>query len=272
MSLTGNNYVTSGNFGWRISETEASITNEVSRTQYINGVVSGFDSYESESFSESEITVAGTKAYQYDMNATISGQELKFTLVLFDYSNGIGSLYMSTLIDSDKDYSKEFENILSSINISDEVLEAQAQAQAAAEAQAIADAQINDATKIVLGRAITIGDYVVTVQSIGKGTDYEGNNILVINYDFTNNSDTEQMASFAVNFTAYQNGIETDSFLISDDIDLGIGQKKIKPGTTITGVQTGAVLEDDSVLTIELDELISFDEVVFTIEVDPASL
>ncbi len=253
-------------------ETEASITNEVSRTQYINGVVSGFDSYESESFSESEITVAGTKAYQYDMNATISGQELKFTLVLFDYSNGIGSLYMSTLIDSDKDYSKEFENILSSINISDEVLEAQAQAQAAAEAPAIADAQINDATKIVLGRAITIGDYVVTVQSIGKGTDYEGNNILVINYDFTNNSDTEQMASFAVNFTAYQNGIETDSFLISDDIDLGIGQKKIKPGTTITGVQTGAVLEDDSVLTIELDELISFDEVVFTIEVDPASL
>ena len=109
-------------------------------------------------------------------------------------------------------------------------------------------------------------------QSIGKGTDYEGNNILVINYDFTNNSDTEQMASFAVNFTAYQNGIETDSFLMSDDIDLGIGQKKIKPGTTITGVQTGAVLEDDSVLTIELDELISFDDLVFTIEVDPTSL
>ena len=251
-------------------KSDGSFTNEESRLQFINGVISGFDSYESESISESEITVAGARAYQYDMNATISGQEYKFTLVLFDYFNGLTSLYMGTLRDSDKDYSKEFENILSSINISDEVLEAQAQA--AAEAQAIADAQINDATKIVLGRAITIGDYVVTVQSIGKGTDYEGNNILVINYDFTNNSDTEQMASFAVNFTAYQNGIETDSFLMSDDIDLGIGQKKIKPGTTITGVQTGAVLEDDSVLTIELDELISFDEVVFTIEVDPASL
>ena len=252
-------------------KSDGSFTNEESRLQFINGVISGFDSYESESISESEITVAGARAYQYDMNATISGQEYKFTLVLFDYFNGLTSLYMGTLRDSDKDYSKEFENILSSISISDEFLEAQAQAQEAAEAQAIADAQINDETKIVLGRPITIGDYEVTVQSIGKGTDYEGNSILVINYDFTNNSNREQMASFAVNFTAYQNGIETDSFLMSDDIDLGIGQKKIKPGTTITGVQTGAVLGDDSVLTIELDELISFDDLVFTIEVDPTS-
>ena len=252
-------------------KSDGSFTNEASRLQFINGVISGFDSYESESISESEITVAGARAYQYDMNATISGQEYKFTLVLFDYFNGLTSLYMGTLRDSDKDYSKEFENILSSINVSDEAVEAQAQAQAEAEAQAIADAQINDETKIVLGRPITIGDYEVTVQSIGKGTDYEGNSILVINYDFTNNSNREQMASFAVNFTAYQNGIESDSFLLSDDVDLGIGQKKIKPGTTITGVQKGVLLADDSVVTIELEELISFDGVVFTIEVDPTS-
>lgn len=252
-------------------KSDGSFTNEESRLQFINGVISGFDSYESESISESEITVAGARAYQYDMNATISGQEYKFTLVLFDYFNGLTSLYMGTLRDSDKDYSKEFENILSSISISDEFLEAQAQAQEAAEAQAIADAQINDETKIVLGRPIAIGDYEVTVQSIGKGTDYEGNSILVINYDFTNNSNREQMASFAVNFTAYQNGIESDSFLLSDDVDLGIGQKKIKPGTTITGVQTGAALVDDSLVTIELEELISFDGVAFTIEVDPTS-
>ena len=242
-------------------KSDGSFTNEESRLQFINGVISGFDSYESESISESEITVAGARAYQYDMNATISGQEYKFTLVLFDYFNGLTSLYMGTLRGSDKDYSKEFENILSSISISDEFLEA----------QAIADAQINDETKIVLGRPITIGDYEVTVQSIGKGTDYEGNSILVINYDFTNNSNREQMASFAVNFTAYQNGIESDSFLLSDDVDLGIGQKKIKPGTTITGVQTGAALVDDSLVTIELEELISFDGVAFTIEVDPTS-
>ena len=56
-----------------------------------------------------------------------------------------------------------------------------------------------------------------------------------------------------------------------DDVDLGIGQKKIKPGTTITGVQTGAALVDDSLVTIELEELISFDGVAFTIEVDPTS-
>ena len=248
-------------------EATGSITDDYSRKTYIEGISSTMENFEL--ISESEIAVAGTRAYRHEINSVLAGKEYETSIVTFDYNNGYMSFWMATLKESGKDFSKEFENILSSINISDEVLEAQAQA--AAEAQAIADAQINDATKIVLGRAITIGDYVVTVQSIGKGTDYEGNNILVINYDFTNNSDTEQMASFAVNFTAYQNGIETDSFLMSDDIDLGIGQKKIKPGTTITGVQTGAVLEDDSVLTIELDELISFDDLVFTIEVDPTS-
>ncbi len=252
------------------TELNSSITNDLTRQEFMDSFSSDWENFEL--ISETEITVASTKAYHHEMNLTASGNAFEASMVTFDYNNGIISLFMATQKESGKDYSKEFENILSSINISDEVIEVQAEAQAAAEAQAIADAQINDETKIVLGRPITIGDYVVTVQSIGKGTDYEGNNIIVINYDFTNNSDTEQMASFAVNFTAYQNGIETDSFLISDDIDLGIGQKRIKPGTTITGVQTGAVLEDDSVLTIELDELISFDEVVFTIEVDPASL
>ena len=263
-------YPTSGMLMVNYTEMNDSITDDVTRQGFIDNFSSEWESFEL--ISESEITLAGTKAYRHEINVVTSGKDFKGSLVTFDHYNGTIYFLMITLKESGKDYSKEFENILSSINISDGVLEAQAAAQVAAEAQAIADAQINDATKIVLGRAITIGDYVVTVQSIGKGTDYEGNNILVINYDFTNNSDTEQMASFAVNFTAYQNGIETDSFLISDDIDLGIGQKKIKPGTTITGVQTGAVLEDDSVLTIELDELISFDDLVFTIEVDPASL
>ena len=250
-------------------EATGSITDEYARKTFIEGISSTMEDFEL--ISESEIAVAGTRAYRHEINSVLAGKEYEISIVTFDYINGYISFSMTKLKESDEDNSKEFENILSSISISDEFLEAQAQAQEAAEAQAIADAQINDETKIVLGRPITIGDYEVTVQSIGKGTDYEGNSILVINYDFTNNSNREQMASFAVNFTAYQNGIESDSFLLSDDVDLGIGQKKIKPGTTITGVQTGAALVDDSLVTIELEELISFDGVAFTIEVDPTS-
>ncbi|UJF15964.1 hypothetical protein LZ578_02120 [Jeotgalibaca sp. MA1X17-3] len=52
-----------------------------------------------------------------------------------------------------------------------------------------------------------------------------------------------------------------------DDVDLGISPKK--PGTIITGVQKRALRENDSVVTIKLEQLISFNEVFFRIEANP---
>lgn len=236
------------------SETGASITDDARRQEFIDGVSGSFDNFELKS--ESEIIIENTGAYRHEINMELNGDNYNGSIVLFDYQNGIISLMIATLAESDKNYDNEFEYILNSIQFSDEV-------------EVVDNAS---ETEIKLGKLITIGDYEVTVQSIEKDVDYTGNDILVITYDFKNNNDDEQMASFAVNFTAYQNGIELDRSIMSDDVDLGIGQKKIKPGATISGVQAGVVLDDDSLVTIEMDELISFDDLVFIIEVDPVNV
>ena len=50
----------------------------------------------------------------------MNDQEFENSLVIFDYYDGIMAFQMSTLVHSDKDYSNEFESILSSIEVTDE--------------------------------------------------------------------------------------------------------------------------------------------------------
>lgn len=249
-----NHFHENGSFEVLYIETGNSMKDDAHRTAFFKDFFGTLDNYELKSISE--INIENTEGYHYNFNAGFDGEIFNNSVVLFDYHNGVICLVYATVMNSGKNYDNEFEYILNSIQFSNEV-------------KVVDNAS---ETEIKIGKLITIGDYDVTVQSIEKGTDYKGDNILVITYDFTNNSDDEQMASLAVNFTAYQNGIELDWPIMSDDVDLGIGQKKIKPGATISGVQAGVVLDDDSLVTIEMDELISFDDLVFTIEVNPTNV
>lgn len=97
---------------------EDTLSNGEIRADFIEGVTSGYESYDL--ISESEITVAGTTAYQYDFNSIMTDQEFENSLVIFDYYDGIMAFQMSTLVHSDKDYSNEFERILSSIEFTAE--------------------------------------------------------------------------------------------------------------------------------------------------------
>lgn len=97
---------------------EDTLSNGETRADFIEGVTSGYESYDL--ISESEITVAGTTAYQYDFNSIMTDQEFENSLVIFDYYDGIMAFQMSTLVHSDKDYSNEFERILSSIEFTAE--------------------------------------------------------------------------------------------------------------------------------------------------------
>lgn len=94
------------------------LSNDEIRADFIEGYASGFESYGL--ISESEITVAGKTAYQYDINNIMTDKEFENSLIIFDYDDGIIIFQMSTLVDSDKDYSNEFESILNSIEFPDE--------------------------------------------------------------------------------------------------------------------------------------------------------
>lgn len=94
------------------------LSNDEIRADFIEGYASEFESYDL--ISESEITVAGKTAYQYDINNIMTDKEFENSLIIFDYYDGIIAFQMSTLVDSDKDYSNEFESILNSIEFTDE--------------------------------------------------------------------------------------------------------------------------------------------------------
>src|SRR5690606_26116779 len=129
---------------------------------------SSFDSFDL--VSESEITVAGKTAYQYDFNNVISNEEYKTSLITFDHYDGIISLIMATASNSDKDYSNEFETILSSIEFTDEEVEEKT-------------VEESSGNEIILGKPINLGEYTLTIQKYSLGVDYEGANALIVEYD-----------------------------------------------------------------------------------------
>lgn len=108
----------------------------------------------------------------------------------------------------------------------------------------------------------TLGDYYVKVTGSRIAKDYDGNDLLVLQYDFTNNGSDDANAMWTLGFQAFQNGIQIDSGFgdtVSDNRN-----KSIKPGVTIS-CEEAFVLTDNSPVEIEISELISLgNEMVVT--------
>lgn len=111
----------------------------------------------------------------------------------------------------------------------------------------------------------TLGDYAISFTGCTTAKDYEGKDVIIVSYDFTNNSDEATSAALALYVKAFQNGIELENGIVIDDID-GYNSdnymKDIKPGVTLN-VQEAFVLSDTSSVEFEASEFISFsDDVV----------
>lgn len=104
-----------------------------------------------------------------------------------------------------------------------------------------------------------VGAYHVALTGCAFNTDYDGNNIIVVNYDFTNNSEETMSPLVGVYIQAFQDCIELEHGFVMDTAvcDVGIEQKEIKPGATLTGCQTCFVLTSESPVEIEVSDIIS---------------
>lgn len=116
-----------------------------------------------------------------------------------------------------------------------------------------------------------LGKYAVEISSYKLAKDYEGKPAIVIEYQFTNNSDDAANFMTALNYKAFQDGIELETAIIADDnvYDSGASMKDIKTGKTLT-VYSAYVLSDETKpVECEVTELISFDDkkVVKTFEI-----
>lgn len=127
--------------------------------------------------------------------------------------------------------------------------------------------------EIVLGEAIELDDYTITIQSYELTTDYEGNDALIINFDWVNNSEETVMPTMTYIFSAFQNGVETDDVFMIDGVDLGISQREVRPEGTIEGVQDQVGVNDLSEpLELELSGFLSLDSTSYTTVLDLSSL
>lgn len=89
-------------------------------------------------------------------------------------------------------------------------------------------------------------EFTFAINSTSLGKDYEDKDVLIIKYDFTNNSDEATSFTFACQDTVFQDGIECDSTVIGcDDIDSQEQLNDIQPGKTYT-VTVGYHISDMS--------------------------
>lgn len=127
--------------------------------------------------------------------------------------------------------------------------------------------------EIVLGQPMEVGDYIITIQSYGLGVDYDGKDALIINYDWTNNSDEAASPFMTFILKGFQDGIETSDVFMVDGVDLGIGQKEVRPGSTLEGAQDIIGVDDLSKpIELEIDELMTFDSNPYTAILDLSTL
>lgn len=97
------------------SQMNQSILDEQVRKEFIDSFGASMDSFELTS--ESEQNIVGQKAYRHEMSISMADEDWMATMVTFDCDGGVISLLLSTLKDSEQNYDKEFENILSSVKL-----------------------------------------------------------------------------------------------------------------------------------------------------------
>lgn len=130
-----------------------------------------------------------------------------------------------------------------------------------------------DDYSIVLDEPIEFGDFTMTITNFSLGVDYEGNDALIIEYDWENTSEESASPFMTFHLKAFQDNVETDDAIMVDGVDLGIGQKEIKSGGEVTGAQDIVGIEDlDQPLELELEELFSFDDEVYSTTIDLSEL
>ncbi len=124
----------------------------------------------------------------------------------------------------------------------------------------------SSATSPALSDSGALGDYQVSILGARSGTDYEGNPVIIVEYDFTNNSDKNVSYMLAITDKAFQNGVQMESpIMLSDDSNYTPGDKMkdIQPGGSIK-VEQAYILQDGSDVTVEVTESFSFSDTKLT--------
>ena len=106
-----------------------------------------------------------------------------------------------------------------------------------------------------------IGDYVVKFNGFSLSKDRDGNDAIIINYDFTNNSSDPAAALWALDLTSFQGGVALEpAYSVEGCNSDPYYTTEVKDGATIS-LQSAFLLRDLSTpVEVEASELISYSD------------
>lgn len=96
--------------------------------------------------------------------------------------------------------------------------------------------------------------HVKIVSAAKSGADYNGQPTVLVTYEWTNNTDKNQVFSVATSANAFQNGKELDMAIYTEapaGYDSNASLQEVQPGAT-QQVSVGYVLQDDSPVDVEV--------------------
>ena len=112
-----------------------------------------------------------------------------------------------------------------------------------------------------------LGNYLVEIKSCRLAKDYEGKDVIIVTYGFTNNDDDSAAFYVAFEDEAYQNGVGLNkAYMLDESANYSSDNqsKDIKKGATID-VEVAYTLNDTVTdVEVEVSELISFNDKVIT--------
>lgn len=111
------------------------------------------------------------------------------------------------------------------------------------------------------GNSGTLGDYVVKFNGFSLSKDRDGNDAIIINYDFTNNSSDPAAALWALDLTSFQGGVALEpAYSVEGCNSDPYYTTEVKDGATIS-LQSAFLLRDLSTpVEVEASELISYSD------------
>ena len=103
----------------------------------------------------------------------------------------------------------------------------------------------------------SVGEYYIEIGESNVSFDSEDNDILVVSYTFTNNSDHTQNFYFSTSRKYFQDGIQLDPVIpgrMTEEYENNY--KEVQPGATITVEDAVGLKNTDSPVDVELTPLV----------------
>lgn len=112
-------------------------------------------------------------------------------------------------------------------------------------------------------------DWKVKYISHEIGKDYADNEVLIVYFEFTNNSDKNKSFAYAFSDVAFQNGVELEPTFWETNEETKNAGKEIQPGTTIKVATTYGISDKETPVTVELSPFnIWSDKVLMSLELE----